>query len=102
MTMLPDTEVEIDFDAELKKLIQEETDVPWECVVHDDPVSTMEHVVRVFVDYFGFSVVKATKLMLKVHKEGQAVVAQGTLDEMETHMKAMHSYMLQSTVRKTH
>lgn len=72
----------------------------WQTVVWNDPVNLMSYVVRVFRDYFGFSREKATQLMLSVHHEGHAVVAEGTREQMELHARAMHDYGLWATVRK--
>lgn len=74
--------------------------VPWVTVVWDDPVNLMSYVSFVFRSYFGFSREKAEKLMLKVHNEGQAVVATGNREQMERHVEAMHGYGLQATLRR--
>jgi ATP-dependent Clp protease adaptor protein ClpS len=75
-------------------------DVPWQTVVWDDPVNLMSYVVRVFREYFGYSVERATELMLAVHHDGHAIVAQGPREQMELHAQAMHDYGLWATVRK--
>ncbi|MGI6877635.1 ATP-dependent Clp protease adapter ClpS [Microbacterium sp. gxy059] len=73
---------------------------PWQTVVWDDPVNLMSYVARVFREYFGFSPEKATELMLRVHHDGHAVVAEGAREQMELHAQAMHDYGLWATVRK--
>ncbi|MFK4790212.1 ATP-dependent Clp protease adapter ClpS [Microbacterium sp. ZW T5_56] len=73
---------------------------PWQTVVWDDPVNLMSYVVRVFRDYFGFSPEKANALMLHVHNDGHAVVAEGAREQMELHAQAMHDYGLWATVRQ--
>lgn len=73
---------------------------PWEVVVWNDPVNLMSYVVRVFRTYFGYSLERATALMLAVHHEGHAVVASGPRETMEVHAQAMHDYGLWATVRK--
>ncbi|WP_433677288.1 ATP-dependent Clp protease adapter ClpS [Microbacterium gorillae] len=73
---------------------------PWQTVVWDDPVNLMSYVVRVFRDYFGFSADKANALMLRVHNDGHAVVAEGAREQMELHAQAMHDYGLWATVRQ--
>lgn len=73
---------------------------PWQLVVWNDPVNLMSYVVRVFRTYFGYSEQHATTLMLAVHHEGQAIVATGPRETMETHAQAMHDYGLWATVRK--
>ena len=73
---------------------------PWEVVVWNDPVNLMSYVVRVFRTYFGYSLDRATALMLAVHHEGHAVVATGPRETMEVHAQAMHDFGLWATVRK--
>lgn len=73
---------------------------PWQTVVWDDPVNLMNYVTRVFRDYFGFPQPLAEKLMLAVHHDGHAVVAEGAREQMELHAHAMHDYGLWATVRK--
>lgn len=73
---------------------------PWELVVWNDPVNLMSYVVRVFRTYFGYSLDRATALMLAVHHDGHAIVATGPRETMEVHAQAMHDYGLWATVRK--
>ncbi|WP_102192042.1 ATP-dependent Clp protease adapter ClpS [Microbacterium aurantiacum] len=86
--------------------IQETTDLsaaplePWQVVVWNDPVNLMSYVVRVFRTYFGYSMERATALMLAVHNDGHAIVATGPRETMEVHAQAMHDYGLWATVRK--
>jgi ATP-dependent Clp protease adaptor protein ClpS len=71
---------------------------PWVTIVWNDPVNLMSYVVYVFRSYFGFTEAKAHTLMLAVHHEGKAVVAQGSREEMERHVQAMHEYGLWATL----
>lgn len=89
-----------DVDQELEQLLQEHHrfDTPWRTIVWNDPVNLMSYVVYVFRSYFGFPEEKAHRLMLAVHQEGKAVVAQGTREEMERHVQAMHEYGLWATL----
>lgn len=75
-------------------------DRPWQTVVWDDPVNLMSYVTHVFREYFGLSRATAERLMLAVHNEGHAVVAEGAREQMELHAKAMHDYGLWATVRR--
>ncbi|MBD3756507.1 MULTISPECIES: ATP-dependent Clp protease adapter ClpS [Microbacterium] len=79
---------------------QQSADTPWQTVVWNDPVNLMSYVVHVFRTYFGFSPERAQRLMLAVHHEGHAVVAEGAREQMELHVQAMHDYGLWATVRK--
>lgn len=75
-------------------------DPHWQTVVWNDPVNLMSYVVRVFREYFGFSREEATRLMMAVHNDGHAVVAEGMREQMELHAQAMHDYGLWATVRR--
>ncbi|WES65258.1 ATP-dependent Clp protease adapter ClpS [Microbacter sp. GSS18] len=73
---------------------------PWQTVVWDDPVNLMSYVTHVFQTYFGFPRTVAERLMLAVHHDGHAVVAEGAREQMELHTQAMHDYGLWATVRQ--
>lgn len=73
---------------------------PWQAVVWNDPVNLMSYVTHVFREYFGFPREKAERLMLAVHHDGHAVVAEGAREQMELHVQAMHDYGLWATVRE--
>ena len=75
-------------------------DRPWITIVWNDPVNLMSYVTFVFMQYFGYAEEKATSLMLAVHHEGRAVVSNGTREEMERDVTAMHSYGLWATLQK--
>lgn len=76
------------------------TSGPWQTVVWNDPVNLMSYVVHVFREYFGYSAARAHQLMLAVHNDGHAVVAEGAREQMELHVQAMHDYGLWATVRE--
>lgn len=89
--------------VELERPIsQSETvpDKPWVTIVWNDPVNLMSYVTYVFLTYFGYPRTKAEKLMLDVHQRGRAVVSNGTREEMEVDVTAMHSYGLWATLQK--
>jgi ATP-dependent Clp protease adaptor protein ClpS len=75
-------------------------DVPWITLVWNDPVNLMTYVSWVFRSYFGFERAEADRRMMQVHKEGRAVVASGSREEMERHVEAMHGYGLWATLQK--
>jgi ATP-dependent Clp protease adaptor protein ClpS len=88
----------VDEDIELDERI--EPDRPWQTVVWDDPVNLMSYVTHVFREYFGLPRAAAERLMLAVHNEGHAVVAQGAREQMELHVQAMHDYGLWATLQR--
>ncbi|HUH53389.1 MAG TPA: ATP-dependent Clp protease adapter ClpS [Microbacteriaceae bacterium] len=77
------------------------TDKPWQTVVWDDPVNLMSYVTYVFCAHFGYSQEHSHALMMQVHNNGNAVVAEGSREVMEMHAEAMHGYGLWATVRKS-
>jgi ATP-dependent Clp protease adaptor protein ClpS len=89
--------------AELEQPISE-TDVrpdrPWITLVWNDPVNLMSYVAYVFRTYFGYDEGEAERLMLAVHHEGRAVVSNGTREEMERDVAAMHGYGLWATLQQ--
>lgn len=89
-----------DLDVDLETVESSSPVVPWQTVVWNDPVNLMNYVTRVFREYFGYSLDRATELMLSVHHDGFAVVAQGPREQMELHAQAMHDYGLWATVRR--
>ncbi|MEZ5249101.1 MAG: ATP-dependent Clp protease adapter ClpS [Ilumatobacteraceae bacterium] len=52
-------------------------DRPWIVLVWNDPINLMSYVTFVFQKLFGYSLEKATELMLDVHQKGRAVVSSG-------------------------
>jgi ATP-dependent Clp protease adaptor protein ClpS len=75
------------------------TEKPWVTIVWNDPVNLMSYVAFVFQKHFGYPKEKATELMMDVHKKGKAVVSNGTREEMERDVEAMHSYGLWATMQ---
>lgn len=89
-----------DVDRDLDQSLVVDPARPWQTVVWDDPVNLMSYVTHVFREYFGLPRHKAEKLMLRVHNDGHAVVAEGAREQMELHAQAMHDYGLWATVRE--
>ena len=75
-------------------------DRPWVTIVWNDPVNLMSYVTYVFQTYFGYSKKKAEKLMLEVHHDGKSVVSDGSREEMERDVQAMHEHGLWATMEK--
>lgn len=75
-------------------------DVPWVTVVWNDPVNLMSYVAFVFQEYFGYDRKKAEKLMLQVHEEGRSAVSNGSREEMERDVVALHGYGLWATMQQ--
>lgn len=91
---------DIETRAERQERAAADPERPWQTVVWDDPVNLMSYVTYVFQTHFGFSRERAEELMLRVHRSGSAVVAEGAREAMELHVEAMHGYGLWATVRR--
>lgn len=77
-----------------------EVDIPWVVIVWNDPINLMSYVVYVFQKLFGFSLDKATKLMLDVHNKGKAVVSSGPREKAEADVYRLHAHGLWATMTK--
>ena len=77
-------------------------DVPWNVVVHNDPVNLMTYVARVFRKVFGFSEEKAEHHMLEVHRLGRSIVWTGARERAEGYVQQLHGCLLLATIEKTH
>jgi ATP-dependent Clp protease adaptor protein ClpS len=89
-------------DLDEETLLEElsETDAPWIVLLWDDPINTMNYVAHVLRKLFGYSREKAWELMLQVHHEGKAVVANGARSEAERNVARLHAYGLWATMQK--
>jgi ATP-dependent Clp protease adaptor protein ClpS len=63
---------------------------PWNVVVHDDPVTTMIYVVKVFMEVFRYDETKANRLMMEVHSTGRSVVWTGDREQAELFVHKLH------------
>ena len=76
-------------------------DVPWNVVVHNDPVTLMSYVTRVFEKVFSFSRERAEKHMLEVHNLGRSIVWTGARERAEAYIEQLHGYQLLATLEKS-
>lgn len=77
-----------------------EPDIPWIVIVWNDPVNLMRYVTYVFQKLFGYSLEKATALMLDVHEKGRAVVSSGSREKCEFDVTRLHAHGLWATMQK--
>lgn len=73
-------------------------DIPWIVIVWNDPINLMSYVVYVFQKLFGYSLEKATMLMLDVHQKGRAVVSSGSREKAEADVFRLHAHGLWATL----
>ena len=69
-------------------------------IVWNDPVNTMVFVTHVFQKVFGYSLEKATELMLDVHHKGRAVVSSGAREKAEIDVFRLHEHGLWATMQQ--
>ena len=78
----------------------EDLDVPWQVVVHNDPVNLMSYVTMVFQKVFGFTRDKAEKHMLEVHQQGRSILWSGVRERGELYVQQLHGYLLLATIER--
>jgi len=76
-----------------------DTDTPWIVLVWNDPINLMSYVTWVLQKLFGYSLEKATSLMLDVHHKGRAVVANGSREKCELDVFRLHEHGLWATMQ---
>jgi ATP-dependent Clp protease adaptor protein ClpS len=77
-----------------------EPDRPWIVIVWNDPINLMSYVTYVFQKLFGYPREEAERLMLQVHHEGRAVVANGTREKAELDVFRLHEHGLWATMQQ--
>jgi ATP-dependent Clp protease adaptor protein ClpS len=75
-------------------------DIPWNVVVHNDPVNLMTYVTMVFQRVFGYSKDRAKKHMLEVHQKGRSIVWTGVREPAESYVEQLQAYLLLATLEK--
>ena len=79
---------------------EEALDLPWQVVVHNDPVNLMSYVTMVFQRVFGYPRDKAERHMLEVHHKGRSILWSGMREPAEHYVQQLHGYLLLATVEK--
>lgn len=64
---------------------------PWNVILHDDDVTTMEFVVWLLVSLFGLPLEDAVTRMLEVHETGAAVVCSCSQERAELYVEQVVS-----------
>jgi ATP-dependent Clp protease adaptor protein ClpS len=73
---------------------------PWNIIVHDDPVTLMTYVTRVFMQVFGYAQQKAQKLMLEVHNHGRSIVWTGAREQAEVYAQKLQAHHLLTSLEQ--
>ena len=80
--------------------LADETEGPWVVIVWNDPINLMSYVTFVLQKLFGYSIEKATELMLDVHHKGRAVVSNGSREKAELDVFRLHEHGLWATMQQ--
>ncbi len=75
-------------------------DVPWNVVVHDDPVNLMGYVTLVLMKIFGYDEKKASILMMQVHQLGKSIVWSGDREKAEFYVQQLQAHQLKTSLEK--
>lgn len=86
--------------TEIETRDEDALSIPWNVVVHNDPVNLMSYVTMVFQRVLGFPVDKATKHMLEVHHKGRSLVWSGERERAEAIVEQLHGYLLLATLEQ--
>jgi ATP-dependent Clp protease adaptor protein ClpS len=79
---------------------KQDVDLPWQVVVHNDPVNLMTYVTMVFQRVFGFPREKAERHMLEVHHNGRSILWSGMRERAELYVQQLHGHLLLATLEK--
>jgi ATP-dependent Clp protease adaptor protein ClpS len=79
----------------------EKLDLPWQVIVHNDPINLMSYVTMVFQKVFGFTREKAEQHMMEVHQLGRSIVWSGMRERAELYVQQLHGYLLLATLERT-
>ena len=79
---------------------EEALDLPWQVIVHNDPVNLMSYVTMVFQRVFGYPRDKAERHMLEVHHKGRSILWSGMREPAELYVQQLHGYLLLATIEK--
>jgi ATP-dependent Clp protease adaptor protein ClpS len=80
---------------------KEDLDVPWNVIVHNDPINLMTYVTMVFMRVFGYPRTKAETHMLEVHQKGRSLVWSGGREQAEHYVHQLQGYQLLAQMEKS-
>jgi len=80
---------------------KDELALPWNVIVHNDPINLMSYVTMVFMRVFGYPRARAETLMLEVHHKGRSLVWSGGREHAELYVQQLHGYQLLATMEKS-
>jgi ATP-dependent Clp protease adaptor protein ClpS len=89
------------FITEIETRDEDAVSLPWNVVVHNDPVNLMSYVTMVFQRVLGFPRERATRHMLEVHHKGRSLVWSGERERAESIVEQLHGYLLLATLEQS-
>jgi ATP-dependent Clp protease adaptor protein ClpS len=89
------------FITEIETRDEDAVSLPWNVVVHNDPVNLMSYVTMVFQRVLGFPRDRATRHMLEVHHKGRSLVWSGERERAESIVEQLHGYLLLATLEQS-
>ena len=87
-------------------LVEQETatedalDLPWNVVVHNDPVNLTSYVTQVFEKVFAYPRERAERHMLEVHQQGRSILWTGARERAELYVQQLHGWLLLATLER--
>jgi ATP-dependent Clp protease adaptor protein ClpS len=101
MEAFPEISSAVESPAVVEKTeTKEALDLPWNVVVHNDPVNLMSYVTMVFQKVFGYPKEKAEMHMLEVHRKGRSILWSGVRERAELFVQQLHGYLLLATIEQ--
>lgn len=78
----------------------DDLDLPWNVVVHNDPINLMSYVTLIFRRVFGFPREQAEHHMMEVHELGRSIVWTGEREKAELYVQQLHLHLLLATLEQ--
>ena len=79
---------------------EEALDLPWNVVVHNDPVNLTSYVTQVFEKVFAYPRERAERHMLEVHQQGRSILWTGARERAELYVQQLHGWLLLATLER--
>ena len=89
-----------ELDEKTGEKVKEAFEKNWNVIVWNDPINLMSYVTFVLQKVFGYSLEKATELMLDVHHKGRAAVSSGSREKAELDVFRLHEHGLWATMQQ--
>lgn len=89
-----------DTDTLSRTEVETSPDLPWNVIIHDDPVNLMQYVTFVMMKIFSYDETKATVLMMQVHKLGRSIVWSGEREKAEFYVQQLQGHQLKTSLEK--